>query len=105
VPHAFQVVIDGGKGQLSSAMKGIMKAGVRPSGTSVNYESKMKERGTVVVCALAKDKEEVFIPGTSIPVNDSQDSPAMLLLRCLRDESHRFALKAHRARRSIRKSM
>lgn len=99
------VVIDGGKGQLSSAIKGMMKAGVLPHGTSAPDQSKMKVRGRVALCALAKDKEEVFVPGNSNPVNDSQNSPAMLILRSLRDESHRFALKGHRQRRSIRKSM
>ena len=55
----------------------------------------------VAICALAKSREEVFEPGSSIPVNESPDSPALLLLRSLRDESHRFALSKHRNRRSV----
>ena len=86
-------------------MKGMMKAGIRPLGKNVDFDGSINERAIVPVCALAKDKEEVFIPGEKQAVNTSQDSPAMLILRSLRDESHRFALNAHRKRRSIRKSM
>jgi excinuclease UvrABC nuclease subunit len=82
-----------------------MKAGVRPCGDYIVDTGDVKERGSVALCALAKENEEVFIPGVKDPVNASQDSAAMLLLRSLRDESHRFALNAHRSRRSIRKSM
>jgi excinuclease ABC subunit C len=98
------VIVDGGKGQLSSAIKGMMKAGVRPYGNVIQMNGEIKERGVVSLCALAKENEEVFIPGVKDPVNSSSDSPALLLLRQLRDESHRFALNAHRTRRSIKKS-
>lgn len=82
----FQVLVDGGKWQLSAAVKGMEKAGVR---------------SRIPVCALAKDPERVFIPGEDAPVNIEQDSPGMLLLRSLRDEAHRFALAAHRRLRSL----
>ena len=83
--HPDLVVIDGGKGQLSAAIKGIQRANA----------------AIPEICAIAKDKEEVFVPGTSHPINGgSPDTPALLLLRHLRDESHRFALKSHRRRRS-----
>jgi len=80
------VVIDGGKGQLSAALKGISKA---------------TGQETVPICALAKDQEQVFVVGQADPVNDQPNTPALLLLRALRDESHRFALKNHRNRRSV----
>ncbi len=92
------VVIDGGKGQLNAALKGILKA-AESLGDQVDVGS------LVAICALAKDKEEVFVPGRSDPVNDHPDSRALLLLRALRDESHRFALKAHRKRRSVLKNV
>ena len=101
------MVIDGGKGQLASAIKGMTKAGVRPIGVPAEAGDpipQFKEHATVAVCALAKNEEQVFIYGQNTPVNNTPDSPALLLLRALRDESHRFALSAHRNRRSIRKS-
>lgn len=101
------MVIDGGKGQLTSAIKGMAKAGVRPIGATLDTDDLfplVKQRASVAICALAKNEEEVFVHGQSTPVNNVPDSPALLLLRSLRDESHRFALGAHRNRRSIRKS-
>lgn len=101
-----QVVIDGGKGQLASAIRGMAKAGIAPINSSVSDKipALTKQRGSVAICAIAKSAEEVFIPSRSDPVNKSPDSPALLLLRSVRDESHRFAVAAHRNRRSIQKS-
>ena len=82
------VVIDGGRGQLVAALKGISEV-AKP-----NFPG-------VPVCSLAKGREEVFVPHSSAAVNNSPNTPALLLLRHLRDESHRFALKSHRKRRSI----
>ena len=93
------VVIDGGKGQLNAALKGISKA------ADFANNDPRDVRSLVAICALAKDKEQVFVPGRSDPVNDQPDSRAVLLLRALRDESHRFALKAHRKRRSVLKNV
>jgi excinuclease ABC subunit C len=80
-----KVVIDGGPGQLNAAIEGILDAGV----------------GHVPTCALAKKHEHVFVPGRQDPVNDAADSPGVLFLRAIRDESHRFAVKSHRSRRSL----
>lgn len=96
--------MDGGKGQLSSAIKGMLKVGVLPCNDVLQIYAQMNARAFVALCALAKENEEVFVPGVKDPVNSTQDSAAMLLLRQLRDESHRFALKSHRIRRSIRNS-
>jgi excinuclease ABC subunit C len=115
------VVIDGGKGQLSAALKGMAKANILPhfSSSQASYgpfesedkcedlfvaeeEYPHRNRGTfarVPVIALAKQREEVFVTGSSTPVNNSTDSAALLLLRALRDESHRRALTSHRSRR------
>lgn len=96
------VVIDGGKGQLSSAIKGMEKARVVVSRMD-HHLGTIQGELNVAVCALAKGEEQIFVDGRSDPVNDTSDSPAVLLLRALRDESHRFALKAHRRRRSVRR--
>ena len=79
----------------------MLKVGVRPSNDSQNKNANKMALDCVALCALAKEHEEVFVPGVKDPVNSVQDSAAMLLLRQLRDESHRFALKSHRNRRSI----
>lgn len=98
------VVIDGGKGQLGAAISGMRKAGIFPSNSDcssddefVGYSSRSAK---VPIVSLAKNLEEVFAPGNPEPINDSPDSAALLLLRALRDESHRFSLTAHRKRRS-----
>ena len=97
------VVIDGGPGQLSAALKGMSNSRVFPHGSISKNRSGQNRGATVAVCALAKRNEEVYVPGRQDPVNDSPDSPGLLLLRALRDESHRFALYSHRKRRSIAK--
>ncbi len=77
------VVIDGGKGQLA--------AGMRPLRPFV-------ERGTTVI-SLAKRLEEVYVPGSSAPIDLPADSEASKLLQRVRDEAHRFAIEHHRGRR------
>jgi excinuclease UvrABC nuclease subunit len=100
------VVIDGGRGQLSAAIKGMSKARIVPSSITESAQKindGSKRKASVAVCALAKDQEQLFVHDRKDPVNDHPDSPALLLLRALRDESHRFALNSHRERRSVRK--
>lgn len=77
------ILIDGGKGQLAAGIRALddfIKAGV-------------------TVIGLAKQQEEVFLPGRSSPVNLPSDSEASLLLQRVRDEAHRFAVSHHRGRR------
>ena len=52
------------------------------------------------VIALAKEEEEVFIPGHTTSLKLPMDSSGLLLLRHVRDEAHRFAIAFHRKRRS-----
>src|SRR6476660_9481684 len=80
------VVIDGGKGQLASALAA-MQAYDLPR---------------VAVIALAKREEEVFVPGQSDPIVLDRDSPGLHLLQRIRDEAHRFALGFHRQRRDAK---
>lgn len=80
------VLIDGGKGQLSSALAAIRELGIKD----------------LAVAALAKQEEEVFMPGSPRSIRLPDDSPGLLLLRHVRDEAHRFAITFHRHRRQKR---
>ncbi|NOX71941.1 MAG: excinuclease ABC subunit C [Candidatus Micrarchaeota archaeon] len=73
------IVIDGGKGQLSSAVSEIRALGLN-----------------IPTIALAKKREEVFVPYLSFPLNLGKDEPSSLLLQRIRDEAHRFAVKYQR---------
>ncbi|BAZ42415.1 excinuclease ABC subunit C [Calothrix sp. NIES-4101] len=79
------VMIDGGKGQLSSVV-------------AVLQEMNLLE--DVRVCSLAKKREEIFLPGESLPLETDSEQPGVQLLRRLRDEAHRFAVSFHRQQRS-----
>jgi excinuclease ABC subunit C len=73
------VLIDGGKGHLAAALHVLGQAG----------------RGDTRVASIAKENEEVFIPGAGQPLALPRDSQALYLLQRVRDESHRFALSYH----------
>jgi excinuclease ABC subunit C len=77
------IMIDGGKGQLSAAMKVLQP---------------FVERGVTVI-GLAKREEEVFLPNRSAPIDLPASSEASKLLQRVRDEAHRFAIEHHRGRR------
>ncbi len=81
------VMIDGGKGQLSSVMAVISELGLAED---------------LKVISLAKKREEIFLPHHSQPLNVDPEHPGVQLLRRLRDEAHRFALAFHRKKRSQR---
>ncbi len=76
------IVVDGGKGQLSAALDALSEHGL-----------------DVPVIGLAKQREEVFVPGRAAPLALPADDPASLLLQRIRDEAHRFAVTFHRQRR------
>ena len=78
------IIIDGGKGQLSSVMQVVESMGI----TGIDFVS------------LAKREEEVFLPHKSEPVRIPIDSNAMFLIQRIRDEAHRFAITYHRDLRS-----
>ena len=81
------VMIDGGKGQLSAVMEALRELDLADE---------------LVVCSLAKQREEVFLPGASEPVESDADQLGVMLLRRLRDEAHRFAVSFHRQQRGER---
>lgn len=81
------VMIDGGKGQLSAV---------------VNVLREMNLLEDVKVVSLAKQREEIFLPGESLPLETDAEQPGVQLLRRLRDEAHRFAVSFHRQQRTTR---
>ena len=81
------VMIDGGKGQLKSA---------------INALEKLDLIEEVNICSLAKRNEEIFVPGISKPLDTEINQKGLLLLRRVRDEAHRFAVSFHRNKRSSR---
>lgn len=77
------VIIDGGKGQLNAALAAMEETGLN-----------------VPMAGLAKENEELYLPGQSIPVILPRDSQALYLVQRVRDEAHRFAVSFHRQKRS-----
>lgn len=85
LPLPQLVIIDGGKGQLGSAMESIRKLDLT---------------GRMTVVGLAKQEEEIFFPGDSASLKLPWDSPSLMLIRRIRDEVHRFGITFHRQQRS-----
>ena len=81
------LLVDGGKGQLSVAQSAVHELGLSD---------------LIFVASLAKQFEEVFVPGKSDPVIIKRNSEALYMLQRLRDESHRFAVEYHRKLRGKR---
>jgi excinuclease ABC subunit C len=79
------VVIDGGKGQLSSAMKSIEKLGLREK---------------VTLIGIAKKLEEIYFPGDNVPIYLDKNSISLKIIQQLRNEAHRFGINFHRDKRS-----
>jgi len=79
------ILIDGGKGQLSSALKSIDELGLR---------------GKITVIGIAKKLEEIYFPGDSIPLYLDKTSETLKVLQHVRNESHRFGITRHRNKRS-----
>ncbi|MBJ2183356.1 MAG: excinuclease ABC subunit C [Muribaculaceae bacterium] len=79
------VVVDGGKGQLSSAVQALDDLGLR---------------GTIAVVGIAKRLEEIYFPGDSVPLYIDKNSESLRIVQALRDEAHRFGITHHRNRRS-----
>ena len=80
------VLIDGGKGHLATALEVRQELGI----------------DSIPMASLAKEAEDVFIPGKPDPVDIAKDSPALHILQRARDEAHRFAISYHQKLRSKR---
>ena len=74
------IIVDGGKGQLGAALEVLRELGIEDQ----------------PIAALAKQNEELFLPGRSHPVVLPRTSQALFLVQRLRDEAHRFAITYHR---------
>jgi len=79
------IIIDGGKGQLSAAVKSL---------------EKLKLRGRVPVIGIAKRLEEIYFPNDSVPLYLDKRSESLKLIQRLRNEAHRFGITHHRKKRS-----
>jgi excinuclease ABC subunit C len=79
------IVIDGGKGQLSSAVKSLELLGLR---------------GKIAILGIAKRLEEIYFPDDSIPLYLDKKSETLKILQRARDEAHRFGISFHRNKRS-----
>lgn len=79
------IVIDGGKGQLSSAVKSLDSLGLR---------------GKITVIGIAKKLEEIYFPGDSVPLYLDKNSITLKIIQHLRNEAHRFGINFHRGKRS-----
>jgi excinuclease ABC subunit C len=79
------IIIDGGKGQLSSALKSL---------------EDLNLRGKIAIIGIAKRLEELFYPGDSIPLYLDKKSETLKVIQQLRNEAHRFGITHHRDKRS-----
>lgn len=79
------IIIDGGKGQLSAAVKSLEKLNIY---------------GKVPIIGIAKKLEEIYFPNDSLPLYINKKSESLKLIQKLRDEAHRFGITAHRNKRS-----
>ena len=79
------IIVDGGKGQLSSAVKALEVLGLR---------------GKIAIIGIAKRLEELFYPGDSIPLYLDKKSETLKIIQHLRNEAHRFGITFHRNKRS-----
>jgi excinuclease ABC subunit C len=80
------VVIDGGKGQLSSSIKSLTKLGLHDK---------------ISVIGIAKKLEEIYFPGDSVPIYLDKNSVSLKIIQQLRNEAHRFGINFHRQKRSL----
>lgn len=79
------IIIDGGKGQLSSSLKSLDALGLR---------------GKIAIIGIAKRLEELFYPGDSVPLYLDKKSETLKIIQQLRNEAHRFGIEHHRNKRS-----
>jgi len=87
------VLVDGGKGQLSSALAALRAAGMEGV-PAISLAKERLRRGEKVF------RERVFVPGRKNPLHLQENDPVLHLLMRVRDEAHRFAVTFHRARRA-----
>jgi excinuclease ABC subunit C len=79
------IIVDGGKGQLGSAVKAL---------------DKLKLAGKLPIIGIAKRLEEIYYPGDPVPLYIDKNSETLKLIQKLRDEAHRFGITHHRSKRN-----
>lgn len=79
------IIIDGGKGQLSAALKSL---------------DKLKLKNKIAIVGIAKKLEEIYFPGDPVPLYIDKNSESLRLIQFLRNEAHRFGIEFHRLKRS-----
>lgn len=79
------IIVDGGKGQLNSALKALIK---------------LKIRGRIAIIGIAKKLEEIYFPDDPVPLYIDKNSESLKLIQNLRNEAHRFGITFHRQKRS-----
>jgi len=79
------IVIDGGKGQLSSAVTAL---------------EKLNLRGKIAIIGIAKKLEEIYVPDDPVPIYINKNSESLKIIQQIRDEAHRFGISFHRNKRS-----
>lgn len=79
------IIVDGGKGQLSSAVEALKELSIY---------------GRVPIAGIAKKLEEIYVPEDTLPLLINKKSPGLRLIQQMRDEAHRFAITFHRLKRS-----
>jgi excinuclease ABC subunit C len=85
LPFPDLILVDGGKGQLSSACEALRELGIY---------------GKIPIAGIAKRLEEIYYPEDPLPLLINKKSPGLLLIQQIRDEAHRFAITFHRQKRS-----
>ena len=85
IPLPQLIVIDGGKGQLSSAVKSLDKLGLH---------------GKITIIGIAKKLEEIYFPGDSVPLYIDKRSETLKIIQHARNEAHRFGITHHRNKRA-----
>jgi excinuclease ABC subunit C len=85
LPLPDLILVDGGKGQLSSACEALKELNLY---------------GAVPIAGIAKKLEEIYYPEDPFPLHINKKSPGLMLLQQIRDEAHRFAITFHRQKRS-----
>lgn len=96
LPPPDLLLIDGGKGQLQSAMKALEELKMEVPLCSL---AKARTESSFTLSQIERSEERIFIPHRKNPILLKENNPALRLLMQVRDESHRFALKNHRRRR------
>jgi excinuclease ABC subunit C len=84
-PFPNLIIVDGGKGQLSSACEALQE---------------LELYGRIPIVGIAKKLEEIYYPNDPLPLHINKKSPGLLLIQRIRDEAHRFAITFHRQKRS-----